>query len=86
MSVTSNEPETGFLGNGDKGPDIQGATIGTDDRAFSLRSERGTGGQSTGRVYTITYRATDASGNHERCSDGHRHGADEQQWQLDQTT
>ena len=63
MSVTSNEPESGFLGNGDKGPDIQGAAIGTDDRAFSLRSERGTGGQSTGRVYTITYRATDASGN-----------------------
>ena len=63
MSVTSNEPETGFLGNGDKGPDIQGAAIGTDDRAFSLRSERGTGGQNTGRVYTITYRATDSSGN-----------------------
>jgi hypothetical protein len=63
VSVTSNEPETGFLGNGDKGPDIQGASVGTDDRAFSLRSERGTGGQSTGRVYTVTYRATDASGN-----------------------
>jgi uncharacterized repeat protein (TIGR01451 family) len=63
VSVTSNEPETGFLGNGDKGPDIQGAALGTDDRAFSLRSERGTGGQNTGRVYTITYRATDASGN-----------------------
>ena len=55
VSVTSNEPETGFLGNGDKGPDIEGAAIGTDDRAFSLRSERGTGGQNTGRVYTITY-------------------------------
>ncbi|MFZ2170312.1 MAG: hypothetical protein WAW61_11820, partial [Methylococcaceae bacterium] len=25
VSVTSNEPETGFLGNGDQGPDIQGA-------------------------------------------------------------
>jgi hypothetical protein len=63
VSVTSNEPETGFLGNGDKGPDIEGAAIGTDDRAFSLRAERGTGVQSTGRVYTITYRATDRSGN-----------------------
>ncbi len=63
VSVTSNEPETGFLGNGDKGPDIEGVTVGTDDRSFSLRSERGTGGQNTGRVYTITYRATDRSGN-----------------------
>jgi uncharacterized repeat protein (TIGR01451 family) len=63
VSVTSNEPETGCLGNGDKGPDIEGAALGTDDRAFSLRSERGTGGQSTGRVYTITYRASDQYGN-----------------------
>jgi endo-1,4-beta-xylanase len=63
VSVVSNEPESGFLGNGDEGPDIQGASVGTDDRTFSLRSERGTGGQSTGRVYTITYRATDLSGN-----------------------
>jgi hypothetical protein len=63
ISVTSNEPETGFLGNGDKGPDVQAAVVGTDDRLFSLRSERGTGGQNTGRVYTITYRVTDASGN-----------------------
>lgn len=63
VSVVSNEPETGFLGNGDNGPDIQGADLGTDDRAFALRSERGTGKESTGRVYTITYRATDVSGN-----------------------
>lgn len=63
VSVTSNEPEAGFLGNGDKSPDIQGAAVGTDDRAFAVRAERGTGGQSTGRVYTITYRATDRSGN-----------------------
>jgi uncharacterized repeat protein (TIGR01451 family) len=63
VSVTSNEPETGFLGSGDKGPDIQGAALGTDDRAFALRAERGTGQGSTGRVYTITYRATDTSGN-----------------------
>ena len=63
VSIISNEPETGILGNGDKGPDIEGAALGTDDRTFSLRAERGTGGQSTGRVYTITYRATDTSGN-----------------------
>jgi hypothetical protein len=63
VSVTSNEPETGFLGEGDKGPDIQGAALGTDDRSFSLRSERGTGNGSTGRVYTIVYRATDQYGN-----------------------
>lgn len=62
VSVVSNEPETGFLGKGDEGPDIQGVNVGTDDRSFSLRSERGTG-HRTGRVYTITYRATDKFGN-----------------------
>lgn len=39
--------------------DVDGAAIGTDDRAFSLRARR-TGGGS-GRTYTITYTATDAS-------------------------
>jgi uncharacterized repeat protein (TIGR01451 family) len=63
ISITSNEPESGFLGNGDKSPDIDGAAIGTDDRTFELRSERGTGKGSTGRVYTVTYRVTDISGN-----------------------
>jgi uncharacterized repeat protein (TIGR01451 family) len=63
VSVTSNEPETGYIGAGDKGPDIQGAALGTDDRSFSLRAERATFPFSTGRVYTITYRAVDASGN-----------------------
>ena len=63
VSITSNEPDTGFLGNGDQGPDIQGAAFGTDDRAFQLRAERGTGQGSTGRVYTITYKVTDKSGN-----------------------
>lgn len=62
VSITSNEPATGFLGGGDKGPDIADAAFGTDDRTFSLRSERGTG-KNTGRVYTVTYRATDRSGN-----------------------
>lgn len=63
ISIVSNEPATGFLGNGDKGADVMGAVFGTDDRTFSLRAERGTGGQNTGRVYTITYRVTDSSGN-----------------------
>ena len=63
VSITSNEPATGFLGTGDQGPDVQGAAFGTDDRLFSLRAERGTGGSNTGRVYTITYQATDFSGN-----------------------
>jgi uncharacterized repeat protein (TIGR01451 family) len=63
VSITSNEPASGFLGQGDKSPDVMHATLGTDDRRFSLRAERGTGRGSTGRVYTITYRVTDASGN-----------------------
>jgi uncharacterized repeat protein (TIGR01451 family) len=63
VSITSNEPASGFLGQGDKSPDVMHAALGTDDRRFSLRAERGTGRGSTGRVYTITYRVTDASGN-----------------------
>lgn len=63
VSIISSEPGSGYIGAGDQGPDIQGADIGTDDRSFYLRAERGTAGQSTGRVYTITYSATDASGN-----------------------
>jgi hypothetical protein len=36
-----------------------------DERAgdAQLRAERETGGTNTGRVYTVTYRTTDASGN-----------------------
>lgn len=41
--------------------DIADAAYGTDDRQFQLRAERSGGG--TGRAYTITYLATDASGN-----------------------
>lgn len=51
-SITSNEPGPG---------DIQDAAFGTDDRSFLLRAERQGGG--IGRVYTVTYRAVDASGN-----------------------
>lgn len=63
VSVTSNEPQAGYIGTGDKSPDIQGASIGTDDRSFSVRAERATFNKSTGRVYTIVYRVTDVSGN-----------------------
>jgi len=60
VSVTSNEPENG-LGDGDTAPDISGANLGTDDRSVKVRAERS--GTGTGRVYTFTYRVTDASGN-----------------------
>jgi len=60
VSITSNEPDNG-LGDGDLPNDVQGAAFGTDDRQFLLRRERG--GLGKGRVYTITYSATDASGN-----------------------
>jgi hypothetical protein len=60
VSITSNEPDNG-LGDGDQPFDIQGAAFGTDDRQFQLRNERS--GQGNGRIYTITYSATDASGN-----------------------
>jgi hypothetical protein len=60
VSITSNEPDNG-LGDGDQPKDIQGAAFGTDDRSFQLRNERS--GSGRGRLYTITYSATDASGN-----------------------
>jgi hypothetical protein len=53
-SITANEP----LAAGD----IAGATTGTDDREFQLRDVKVPSG-TVGRVYTITYSATDASGN-----------------------
>jgi len=60
VSITSNEPDNG-LGDGDTVDDIQQANLGTDDRSFQLRSERSGGGN--GRVYTVTYEASDGSGN-----------------------
>ena len=56
VSVTSNEPDNG-KGDGNTTNDI--VILG--DTVFKLRAERSGTGQ--GRVYTITYRATDASGN-----------------------
>jgi hypothetical protein len=46
----------------DSSRDIVGAQIGVDDREFELRASR-LGQRKDGRVYTITYSATDASGN-----------------------
>jgi hypothetical protein len=60
VSITSNESDNG-LGDGDTPEDIQGVEFGTDDRSFYLRAERS--GTGDGRIYTITYRSTDASGN-----------------------
>ena len=60
LSITSDEPDSGG-GDGDLPNDIQGGAFGTDDRAFSLRAECHESGD--GRVYTITYRATDQAGN-----------------------
>jgi hypothetical protein len=59
-SATSNVPDNG-LGDGDTTGDIQGADVGTADFALQVRAERS--GKGDGRVYTIVYSATDASGN-----------------------
>lgn len=56
VSVTSNEPDNGQ----DDGNTVDDIVI-VDDDTFSLRAERS--GSGTGRVYTITYLATDACGN-----------------------
>jgi len=53
-SITANEA---LAGN-----DIQEAQLGTDDRSFSLAANR-EGDNPAGRIYTVTYSATDASGN-----------------------
>ena len=42
--------------------DIQDAQLLTDDRSFNLAAKRA-GNNQAGRVYTVTYSATDASGN-----------------------
>jgi subtilisin family serine protease len=60
LSVVSDEPDDG-VGDGSTTGDVQGASVGTDDREFQLRAERQGGGD--GRVYTATYEVVDASGN-----------------------
>jgi hypothetical protein len=53
-SITANEPL--------EKEDIKDAQIGTDDRQFKLKAER-EGKNKAGRIYTVTYSATDGSGN-----------------------
>lgn len=61
-SVVSSEPDDApGGGDGNTNGDIQGADFGTDDREFQLRAERDAKGSS--RIYTITYKAIDVSGN-----------------------
>ncbi len=55
VGVTSNEPDNG-LGDGDTPDDM----VTVDDTTFQLRAERAASG--SGRVYTITYQATDTCG------------------------
>lgn len=59
-SITSNEQDQG-TSNDDLPSDIQNAEYGTFDQTFSLRAERS--GKGSGRIYTITYTATDKAGN-----------------------
>jgi hypothetical protein len=56
VGVTSNEPDNG-LGDGDSSPDW----IITGPLTLELRAERA--GSGSGRIYTITVRCIDASGN-----------------------
>jgi hypothetical protein len=58
--VKSNEPDNS-TGDGNTTNDIQGDEIDSDDRNVSLRAERK--GNGNGRIYTLTYRVTDGSGN-----------------------
>ena len=65
VSIVSSEPDNG-TGDGDQPYDIQAigggpVPFGTDVRSFLLRAERSGGGN--GRIYTVTYSATDRSGN-----------------------
>jgi len=61
-SITSDEPDDADgIGDGETTGDIQAANLGTEDYKFRLRAERA--GEQDGRIYTITYQATDFSGN-----------------------
>ena len=60
VSIVSSEPDD-ETGDGKTEPDIQEAEFGTGDLEFLLRAERS--GKGPGRVYSVTYRATDKGGN-----------------------
>lgn len=64
-SATSDEPDDG-LGDGDTPNDIQDFVIGTPDTSGELRAERG--GPGHDRVYTLSYKGTDVTGNSGNCS------------------
>jgi hypothetical protein len=62
ISVVCDEPDDALgVGDGHTTNDVQNAEIGTEDFALSLRAERQ--GKGDGRTYTMTYEATDDSGN-----------------------
>jgi hypothetical protein len=62
VSATSGEPDDAAgMGDGSTMDDIQGAVAGTADADVLLRAERDRMGP--GRVYTLSYQATDGSGN-----------------------
>ena len=56
VSATSNEPD-----NGEDDGNTTNDVVIVDRDTFKLRAERS--GLGTGRIYTVTYRATDACGN-----------------------
>ena len=58
--ITATSVQLGNISTLDLGL-FKGAAFGTDDRSFELRAERRQNGK--GRIYTVTYQATDASGN-----------------------
>jgi hypothetical protein len=61
-SIESDEPDNAEgAGDGNTEDDVQGAAVGTEDFLFQLRAERS--GTGEGRTYTVTYSATDGSGN-----------------------
>jgi 6-phosphogluconolactonase (cycloisomerase 2 family) len=61
-SAFSSEPDdTAGAGDGRTMEDVRDASTGQDDRALLLRAERAAPGP--GRVYTLTYRVADPSGN-----------------------
>jgi len=60
VSVVSSEPDNG-RGDGNTDGDIAGVEVDTLDTTFQLRSERQ--GMNRRRIYTVTYQATDDSGN-----------------------
>jgi len=54
VSITSNEPAVGFIGDGDKGPDFEGAAFGTDDRVTATYRVTDKSGNATEQTSTVT--------------------------------